>query len=123
MALSVVVAVVLTAPLSVPAIPRVELHEWGLLLLSALLAPALAFTVDTMAGRLTSARVIGVLFAFDPVMGTLVGALLLGQILTLPALAGIALVVVAGTGIVWFAAEGSPVELSRRAAEDSSDDP
>lgn len=105
-ALSLTVAAILTLPISAPVIPEVGLHQWGLLLLSAALAPALAFTVDTVAGKLTSARVIGVLFAFDPVMGTLVGALLLGQLLTLPTLAGIALVVAAGVGIVWFAGEG-----------------
>lgn len=103
MSLSVAVGAVLMLPLAVPAAPRVEPLHWGVLALSALLGMALAFAVDTMAGRLTSARVIGVLFAFDPVVGTIIGALWLGQDLTLPALGGIALVIVAGAGIVWLA--------------------
>lgn len=102
-ALSVVVAAILTLPFSVPAAPRASLGQWGILLLAAAIGTALAFTADTFAGRLTSARVIGVLFAFDPVVGTIIGALVLGQALTLPALAGIALVVAAGAGIVWLA--------------------
>ncbi|WP_244304751.1 EamA family transporter [Leucobacter viscericola] len=102
-ALSVAVAAILTLPFSVPAVPLIRPEQWGLLVLSALLGTALAFTVDTMAGRLTSARVLGVFFAFDPVLGTLLGVLILGQVLTLPASLGIALVVAAGAGIVWFA--------------------
>lgn len=102
-ALSVSVAAVLTLPFSVPVVARVTPAEWGILVLSALVGMTLAFTVDTLAGRLTSARVIGVLFAFDPVVGTLLGALWLGQVLTAPALVGVALVVAAGAGIVWLA--------------------
>ncbi|QIM19830.1 EamA family transporter [Leucobacter coleopterorum] len=102
-ALSVAVAAILTLPFSVPAVPLVRPEQWGLLVLSALLGTALAFTVDTMAGRLTSARVLGVFFAFDPVLGTLLGVLILGQVLTLPTTLGILLVVAAGAGIVWFA--------------------
>lgn len=107
-ALSVAFAALITLPLSVPTVPEVSAPQWGMLLLSALLGTALAFTVDTMAGRWTSARVIGVLFAFDPLVGTLVGALLLGQVLTAPALLGIGLVVAAGAGIVWMAGRGGP---------------
>ena len=108
MALSVGVAAVITLPISAPAVPTVSLTEWGILLVSALMGTALAFTVDTMAGRLTSARVIGVFFAFDPVVGTIVGALFLGQTLSLPAMGGIALVVASGAGIVWLAGRRGP---------------
>ena len=107
-ALSVAVAAILTLPFTVAAVPRLEPDHVGLLLLSAVLGTALAFTVDTMAGRLTSARVLGVFFAFDPVVGTVVGALFLGQVLTPVALCGVLLVVAAGAGIVWFAGERAP---------------
>lgn len=103
LALSVAFAAVLTLPVSLPALPNVGLQHWGVLAVSALLGMALAFTVDTLAGKLTSARVIGVLFAFDPVVGTLVGAIWLDQAITVPALLGMALVISAGAGIVWFA--------------------
>ncbi len=102
-ALSVAVAAILTLPFSIPAAPSASLGQWGILLVSAAVGTAFAFTADTFAGKLTSARVIGVLFSFDPVVGTIIGALVLGQALTLPALAGIALVVAAGAGIVWLA--------------------
>lgn len=117
MALSVVVAAVVSLPFALPAVPRVEPAHWVPLALSALLGTALAFTVDTLAGRLTSARVIGVLFAFDPVIGTIIGAVWLGQDLTLPALLGIGLVVIAGAGIVWFA--GQRVKASSEESEQS----
>lgn len=119
MALSVAVGAILMLPFSVPAAPSVELGQWGILALSAVLGMALAFVVDTMAGRLTSARVIGVLFAFDPMVGTLVGALWLGQALTLPALIGIGMVIVAGAGIVWFAG-GGPETASETSPEGSA---
>ena len=77
--------------------------QWGILIVSALLGMALAFFVDTLAARLTSARVVGVLFAFDPVIGTLIGYFWLGQTLTPLAVCGIVLVVGAGAGIVWLA--------------------
>ena len=103
MALSVAVAALITLPISVPAIPNATAPHWGLILLSVMLGTALVFTTDTLAGRLTSARVLGVFFAFDPLMGTLVGAVFLRQALSLPTIAGIALVVAAGAGIVWSA--------------------
>ena len=102
-ALSVTVAAILTLPFSVPTIPLIQPPHLLPLLASALLGTALAFTVDTLAGRLTSARVLGVFFAFDPVVGTIVGAIFLSQILSPVAVGGVILVVLAGAGIVWFA--------------------
>ncbi|WP_161937439.1 EamA family transporter [Leucobacter sp. G161] len=102
-ALSLAVAGVLTLPFSLPVITVATLPQWGLLALSALIGTALAVSVDTVAGRLTSARILGVFFAFDPVVGTIVGVLFLDQILTPTALVGILLVVVAGAAIVWLA--------------------
>lgn len=104
-ALSIAVAAILTTPFSLPVITQVQPPQWGLLALSALVGTALAFSVDTIAGRLTSARILGVFFAFDPMIGTLVGVLFLGDVLTPTALAGIALVVLAGAGIVWSAGQ------------------
>ncbi|WP_228407083.1 EamA family transporter [Leucobacter muris] len=104
-ALSVVVAAILMLPFSVPAVPLLQPQHLLPLLASALLGTALAFTVDTMAGRLTSARVLGVFFAFDPVVGTVIGTLFLGQLLTPVAVGGIVLVVAAGAGIVWSAGD------------------
>lgn len=101
--IAITVAAILTLPLSLPAIPLIEANQWLPLIVSGLCTPALSFTADTIAGRLTSARMIGVLFGFDPVMGAIFGALLLGQVLAPPSIIGIALIVAAGTGIIWFA--------------------
>jgi inner membrane transporter RhtA len=49
--------------------------------------------------------VLGVFFAFDPVVGTVIGTLFLGQLLTPVAVGGIVLVVAAGAGIVWSAGD------------------
>lgn len=116
-ALAATVAAILTLPFSVPVIPVVSAPQWGVLLISALLGTTLVFTVDTMAARLTSARVIGVLFSLDPAVATMIGAIFLNQSLSLPTLAGIALVVASGAGIVWFAGKPTPpgtVPISRR---------
>lgn len=107
-ALALAVAALFTTPFSLPLVTSVTLPQWGLLGISALVGTALAFSVDTMAGRLTSARVLGVFFAFDPVLGTIVGALFLDQHLTPVALLGIILVVSAGAGIVWLAGQRIP---------------
>lgn len=102
-ALAVTVAAIITLPFSVPHVAAVTLPQWGLIALSALVGTAVPFIVDTIAGKLTSARVLGVFFAFDPLLGTIVGALFLGQVLEPTAVAGILLVVAAGAGIVWSA--------------------
>lgn len=106
-ALAVCVAAILTLPFSVPAALQATLPQWGMLLLSAILGTAIPYTVDTIAGRLTSARIVGVFFAFDPVIGTLLGALVLGQIISGSALVGMLLVITAGAAIVWFARTGT----------------
>ncbi|WP_258566536.1 DMT family transporter [Leucobacter luti] len=107
-ALSVTIAAVLTLPFSVPTLPLIRAEHLVPLVASALLGTALAFTVDTIAGRLTSARVLGVFFAFDPVVGTILGAVFLGQLLTPLALTGVVLIVAAGAGIVWFSGGHGP---------------
>ncbi len=119
-ALSVTVAAILTLPFSVPVMPLVRVEHVIPLVGSAVLGTALAFTVDTIAGKLTSARVLGVLFAFDPVVGTILGALILGQVLTPVACVGIALVVAAGAGIVWLSGGHGPAsaEASKPAGND-----
>ena len=108
LALSVTVAAIVTLPFGVPAIPRLEGQTLLLLTASALLGTTLAFVVDTIAGKLTSARVLGVFFAFDPAVGTIFGVLLLDQVLTPAAFAGVALVIIAGAGIVWSAGSRPP---------------
>ncbi|WP_279402524.1 hypothetical protein [Arthrobacter sp. JCM 19049] len=73
-----------------------------MLALSALIGVAIPYAVDTLAARISSARVIGTLFAIDPAMGTLIGWLLLDQALSPVALAGIELVALAGACVAWL---------------------
>lgn len=127
-ALALGVAAILTTPFSVPLIPTVAASQWGLLALSALLGTALTFSVDTIAGKLTSARTLGVFFAVDPVTGTLIGAIFLEQMLAPITVAGILLVVFAGGGIVWLAgrstlAKPRTKEFSVSTAESSAGSP
>lgn len=103
LALSVTVAAVLTSPISLARVGDVRAPQWGVLAASAVVGVVVPYTVDTLAGRLTSARVIGTLFAIDPAMGALVGWLVLGQAVSARALAGIGLVCVAGALVVWVA--------------------
>ncbi|KAM9863748.1 EamA family transporter [Leucobacter sp. BZR 635] len=109
--IAITVAAILTLPISLPGIPLIQPHQWLPLVLSGLCTPALSFIADTIAGRLTSARVIGVLFAFDPVMGAIFGALFLGQTLAAPSIVGITLIVAAGTCIIWFAGKPQGFEI------------
>lgn len=103
LALSVVVAALVLAPFSVEALPRVDGPDWGVLALSGLLGVALTFTLDFLAVKYTSPRIAGTLFAIDPVMGSIVGALALGQSLSGGVIAGMLLVVLSGATLIWLA--------------------
>lgn len=102
-ALSVAIAAVVTLPFAVPQLPRIDGPDWGLFLVAAVIGVAIPFSVDTIAGRITSARVIGVLFAVDPALSSLVGWVLLGQAMSPQAIVGVLLVAIAGALIVWSA--------------------
>lgn len=103
------IAAVVTLPIAVPQLPRIDGADWWLFTFSAVIGVAIPFSVDTIAGRITSARIIGVLFAVDPALSSLVGFVLLGQAMSPQAIAGIGLVAVAGALIVWFAKQPNPV--------------
>ncbi|MDQ0425651.1 MULTISPECIES: EamA family transporter [Cellulomonas] len=107
LALSVAVGALALLPFSVPAVPRVAAGGWGVLVVSGLLGVALAFSLDFLAVRVSSTRVVGTLFAMDPVTGALVGAALLGDPLGVRAVAGILLVSAAGAATIWVAGRAS----------------
>lgn len=102
LALSVAVAALVSLPFGVPRVAEVSGGQWMMLALSALIGVAIPYAVDTLAARISSARVIGTLFAIDPAMGTLIGWLLLDQALSPVALAGIGLVALAGACVAWL---------------------
>lgn len=101
LALSVGVAALLLSPFSLPAVPKLESADWVAVLISALLGVALAYTLDFLATKLTSPRVVGTLFAVDPAAAAVVGALALDQELSVSAAAGIGLVIASGAAIIW----------------------
>ena len=103
LALSVAVAAVVTLPFGIGHAADVSGSHWLLLGLSACIGVVVPYSVDTIAGRITSARVIGTLFAIDPAMATLVGLVALDQAVTVTAVVGILLVSVAGALVVWSA--------------------
>lgn len=105
LALSVTAGAVVTLPFAMTHAANVTLPHWGLLALSGLIGVAIPYSVDTIAARITSARIIGTLFAIDPAMGSLIGFLLLGEVISVTALIGIGVVALAGALLVWFSGD------------------
>lgn len=103
LALAVVVAAVLLLPFSVPAAPRADAGQWLVIAVSGLVGVALPYSLDFVAIRLATARVVATLFALDPVIGAAIGAAFLGNALPPRAVAGIALIVGTGAAVTWLA--------------------
>lgn len=101
LAISVAVAALVTTPLAAPRITEVTAHAWLVLALAALVGVVIPYVADTVAARLSSAHIVGTLFALDPVVGCLLGWLYMGDELTARMLIGISLVVIAGAVITW----------------------
>ncbi len=99
--LSVTLAAILLLPWSLPAAGAVDSSGWLRIFAAGTLGVALAYSADAIAGKLTSAAVIGVLFSLDPVNGALIGILMMGQLLPWPAYLGIVLITVSGAVLVW----------------------
>jgi inner membrane transporter RhtA len=102
LALSVAVAAAVTLPWSAWRVGALRPWSLGLVAASAVAGIAVPYLVDTVAARISSARVVGTLFSIDPMMGLLLGWLFLGQRLAWTGIAGIALVVASGAALVWF---------------------
>lgn len=100
LALSVTTAAIVTLPFSIQQVGRLNLPDTGVLVVSALVGVVIPYAVDTIAGRITSARVVGTLFAIDPAMGALAGLVFLHQAIAFQAVVGIFLVVLAGGLVV-----------------------
>nr|WP_231375766.1 EamA family transporter [Corynebacterium aquatimens] len=105
LALSIAVAAVFTSPWSAPVVVSggLDVRAAVLLAASAVLGVVITFGADTLAAKMTSARVVGTLFAIDPAMSAIIGKLALGQDLTAAAVAGIVVVASAGALLVWSA--------------------
>jgi inner membrane transporter RhtA len=107
LALAVGVSGLSLTPLSLPALDEVPAGSWDLVLWMGLAGVALAFACDLAALRLLEARVVATLFALDPVVGALLGAVLLGQALGTVGVAGILLVAGAGAAVTALSSRGT----------------
>ena len=103
LALSVTVAALATSPVSITRAPHVSAAQWGVIAASAVLGVAIPYTMDTLSGRITSARVVGTLFSIDPAMSVIIAALILRQTITPMAVLGVIVVSIAGALLVWTA--------------------
>lgn len=96
-----VVAALVTLPVAAPKLVDVSPHSWLILTLAALIGVVIPYIADTLAARITSAQVVGTLFALDPVVGSILGWLFMGDELTARMLVGIPMVALAGAVITW----------------------
>ncbi|GAA3589294.1 hypothetical protein GCM10022198_11430 [Klugiella xanthotipulae] len=95
----------LSLPFGLPKIAVVTSNEWLVLVTSAGIGVVIPYAVDTLAARVSSARVVGTLFSIDPVMGVLCGYLMLGQHIDRVALIGIFIVAGSGGLLVWISGD------------------
>ena len=101
LAISVAVAALVTLPIAAPQLIDVSPNAWLILTLAALIGVVIPYSADTVAARITSAQVVGTLFALDPVVGSILGWLFKGDELTTRMLIGIPMVALAGAVITW----------------------
>lgn len=104
LAVSVTVAAILTLPLAASKLVSVTANAWAVLTIAAVVGVVIPYIADTLAARFSSAHVVGTLFAFDPVVGSLLGWAFAGDVLTLPIVTGIILVTVSGAVITYRSA-------------------
>ncbi|WP_051687706.1 EamA family transporter [Curtobacterium sp. S6] len=103
LAVSIGIGAILWSPATAMAVPHMTLGDWGIAIFIGAVGLALAFSCDALAANLTNPAVVGVFFSLDPVVSSLVGLALLGQVLSVSAYVGIALIVVSGAAVTWRA--------------------
>jgi len=101
LAVSVAVAALVTLPFAAPKLTDVSSRSWLILTVAALIGVVIPYIADTLAARLSSAQVVGTLFALDPVVGALLGWLFMGDVMTSRILLGIPMVALAGAIVTW----------------------
>ncbi|EWT02872.1 membrane protein [Intrasporangium oryzae NRRL B-24470] len=103
LALALIVSTVAVAPFGLATVSEWTPAIIGLGLGIAMLSSVLPYSLELMALRHLSPRVFGVLLSLEPAVAALAGFLVLGQVLDLPQVAGMALVVAASAIVL-----GSP---------------
>lgn len=99
LALAVGFSGLLLTPTAITHPPASSNGTWITLIAIGVVGVGIAFLLDYVALRLAGTAVVATLFALDPAIGALLGGLLLADHLTVIALAGVGLVVVAGVGL------------------------
>lgn len=102
LALSVSFAALILLPFGVQKLSFVTSEHVLWLLLSAVFGAVIGYGMDTVAAKITSGRVIGTLFAMDPVNGLLIGWIVMGQAVSGFSVGGIVLVALSGALLVWI---------------------
>ncbi len=96
LALAVAVSAVILSPLAATNVHVLQPPQGLMLLASGVVGVAVALSCDFVALKLIGTRVVSTLFALDPVIGAVIGAVVLSQHLTVQTVAGIAVIAVAG---------------------------
>lgn len=96
LAIGMLIALVVIAPLGVTSLPRWTWAAAAVCLLLALMSSVIPYSLEMLALRRLDARIFGVLLSLEPAVAALAGLLVLGQRLAPPQVVGMALVVLAG---------------------------
>lgn len=113
LALAVTFAALVLLPFGLNKVSVMTPEHLKWLTISALCGAVLGYGMDTMAARVTSSRVIGTLFAIDPVTGSVIGWLVMGQVISPLSVVGIVVVSSAGALLVWISGGHRPAALDR----------
>ncbi|WP_245627275.1 EamA family transporter [Kribbia dieselivorans] len=95
LAIGMLIALVVIAPLGVTSLPRWTWAAAAVGLLVALMSSVIPYSLEMLALRRLDARIFGVLLSLEPAVAALAGLLVLGQRLAPPQVLGMALVVLA----------------------------
>lgn len=96
LALALASSAVILSPVSLPTAQHLHLEQTAILLAAGVIGVAGAFWFDFTALRLIGTRAVSILFALDPVVGAITGALLLGQHLDIITTLGMIAIVISG---------------------------
>jgi inner membrane transporter RhtA len=96
LAVAVTVSAVILSPLSSTSAHVLQPAQWLILVASGAVGVGVAFSCDFTALKLAGTRVVSTLFALDPVIGAVIGAVVLSQHLSTQTIVGIAVIAVAG---------------------------
>jgi inner membrane transporter RhtA len=96
LALAVTVSAVILSPLAATSASVLQPPHGLMLVASGIVGVGVALSCDFVALKLIGTRVVSTLFALDPVIGAVIGAVVLSQHLTVQTVAGIVVIAVAG---------------------------